>query len=353
MPIYIIQKLDVDADGVISFEDLTSVLKRYIHTSFFKYTNESSSPTINFYSKEQMSIDKFKNVAKRLKDYMKSKNISEIGLFKKFDKNNDGFISCIDFNSTIGSIIPLPPSMRDQFFNFLDFYKNGLVDLETFISRLNNFSKTNILVQNNNKTENEILQELRNYFLKNKNLSDNEIFAAMDKDCDGIININDLKKFLVRDLMISEQDLSKAKLERVMMSLSLSKNSQIGLSDIREFINLCNENKEHINLKEVFKLTSNQNLSEEKKNKDWTNDVIERLGMFISEKYDSIEEFFEEITKDKHTDKLRFEDFIHFHEKNYELFNNGFNLTKDELISIFTSLDSQKKKLFNFGRFKK
>ena len=343
MPIYIIQKLDVDADGVISFEDLTSVLKRYIHTSFFKYTNESSSPTINFYSKEQMSIDKFKNVAKRLKDYMKSKNISEIGLFKKFDKNNDGFISCIDFNSTIGSIIPLPPSMRDQFFNFLDFYKNGLVDLETFISRLNNFSKTNILVQNNNKTENEILQELRNYFLKNKNLSDNEIFAAMDKDCDGIININDLKKFLVRDLMISEQDLSKAKLERVMMSLSLSKNSQIGLSDIREFINLCNENKEHLNLKEVFKLTSNQNLSEEKKNKDWTNDVIERLGMFISEKYDSIEEFFEEITKDKHTDKLRFEDFIHFHEKNYELFNNGFNLTKDELMSIFTSLDSQKK----------
>ena len=34
IPIYIIQKLDVDSDGVISFEDLTSVLKRYIHTSF-------------------------------------------------------------------------------------------------------------------------------------------------------------------------------------------------------------------------------------------------------------------------------------------------------------------------------
>ena len=143
--------------------------------------------------------------------------------------------------------------------------------------------------------------------------------------------------------MISEQELSKAKLERVMMSLSLSKNFQIGLSDIREFINLCNKNKEYINLKEVFKLTSNQNLSEEKKNKDLTNDIIERLGMFISEKYDSIEEFFEEITKEKHSDKLKFEDFINFHEKNYELFNNGFNLTKNELISIFTSLDSQKK----------
>ena len=343
IPIYIIQKLDVDSDGFISFEDLTSVLKRYIHTSFFKYTNDSTNPEINFYTKEQMSIEKFKNIAKRLTDYMKSKNISEIGLFKKFDKNNDGFISCIDFNSTIGNIIPLPPAMRDQFFNYLDFYKNGLVDLETFISRLNNFSKTDILVQNNNIIENEILKELKDFVRKNKNLSDNEIFAAMDKDCDGIINIEDLKKFLVKDLMLSEKDFSKSKLERVMMSLSLSKNFQIGLNDIREFINLCNENKEHINLKEVFKLTSNQNLNIDKKNKDWTNDVIERLGMFISEKYDSIEEFFNEVISEKNSYKLKFEDFVKFHEKNYELFNNGFNLTKDELLSIFTSLDSQKK----------
>ena len=101
---HIIQKLDVDPDGLISFEDLTSVLKRYIHTSFFKYTNDSSSPEINLYSKEQMSLEKFQKIAKRLREYMKLKNISEIGLFKKFDKNNDGFISCIDFNSTIGSI---------------------------------------------------------------------------------------------------------------------------------------------------------------------------------------------------------------------------------------------------------
>ena len=343
IPMHIIQKLDVDSDGLISFEDLTSVLKRYIHTSFFKYTNDSSSPEINLYSKEQMSLEKFQKIAKRLREYMKLKNISEIGLFKKFDKNNDGFISCIDFNSTIGSIIPLPPAMRDQFFNFLDFYKNGLVDLETFISRLNNFSKTNILVQNNNKIENQILLELKNFLIKNKNLSDNEIFSAIDKDCDGIININDLKIFLTKDLMISEDECTKEKLERVMMSLSLSKNFQIGLSDIREFINLCNENKEHMNLKEVFRLTANQNLSSEKKNKDWTNDIIERFGMFISEKYESIEQFFEEVTKEKHSDKLKFEDFIKFHEKNYELFNNGFNLTKDELISIFTSLDSQKK----------
>ena len=342
IPDYIIQKLDIDSDGMISFDDLYSVLKRYNHTSFFKYTNDSTDPNIHLFSKEKMSTEKFKDIVKRLRNFIKSKNITEIGLFKKFDKNNDGFFSAVDFNSTIDDIIPMSPAMKDQFFNYLDFYHNGMVDLETFISRINNFTNVNILVQNNNKIENEILEKLREFMIKNRNMSDNEIFEVMDKDCDGLINLEDFKLFVIKNLNISEIEFNKAKLERVMMSLSLSKNLQIGLNDIREFINLCNQNKGHMNLKEVFKITANQNLSDLKKNKEWTNDIIERLGMFVSEKYDSIEQFFNE-TKEKGSDKLKFEDFVKFHEKNYELFNNGFNLTKDELLSIFTSLDSQKK----------
>ena len=342
IPDYIIQKLDIDSDGMISYDDLYSVLKRFIYTSYFKYTNDSTNPNINLFSDEKMSIEKFKDIVRRLRNYIKEKNITEIGLFKKFDKNNDGFFSSIDFNVSIDDIIPMSPAMKDQFFNYLDFYHNGMVDLETFISRINNFSNVNILVQNNNKIENEILEKMREFMIKNKNMSDNEIFEVIDKDCDGLINLDDFKKFVVKNLNVSESEFNKAKLERVMMSLSLSKNLQIGLNDIREFINLCNQNKGHMNLKEVFKITSNQNLSNLKKNKEWTNDIIERLGMFVSEKYDSIEQFFNE-TKEKGAEKLKFEDFVKFHEKNCELFNNGFNLTKDELLSIFTSLDSQKK----------
>ena len=110
---------------------------------------------------------------------------------------------------------------------------------------------------------------------------------------------------------ILQGDFTRANLERVMMFLSLSKNLQIGLNDIREFINLCNEKKGHMNLKEVFKITANQNLSELKKNKEWTNDIIERLGMFVSEKYDSIEQFFNE-TIEKGSDKFQFKDFLKF-----------------------------------------
>ena len=85
-----------------------------------------------------MKEDKFKSIVKKLKHYMKMKNITEIGLFHKLDKNNDGFISNIDFNATIDSILQLAPAVKDQFFNFLDFYHNGLVRLSPRTATSNN-----------------------------------------------------------------------------------------------------------------------------------------------------------------------------------------------------------------------
>ena len=345
IPEKIILKLDVDSDGLICYDDLKSILKRYTLTSYFKYDNNSNSPNINLFSKETLPDIKMKSIIKKLYNYMKMKNISETGLFKKLDKNNDGFISSVEFNEEIDDIIQLSPAIKDQFFNFLDFYHNGMVDLATFISRLSNMENSkdlNFLAENNNSIENEILKQFKNFILKNNQLSDNEIFEIMDKDCDGLININDFQNFVIKNLEIIHGDFNKANLERVMMSLSLSKNLQIGINDIREFINLSNEVKEHMNLKEVFKITSNQNLSEIKKNKEWTNDIIERFGMFISEKYDSIEQFFNEYSEPG-TGKFKYEDFLRFQKDHYELFHNGFNITNDEILSIYTSLDSQKK----------
>ena len=344
----IILKLDIDADGLISFEDLNSVLKRFNLTSYFKYTNDSTKTDINIFSGETMPENKYRNIIKKLESFKKMKNLTDIGLFRLFDKDNDGFISSIDFNEVIDDILMISPALKDQFFNYLDFYHNGLVDYETFMKRMVDYKSGDILIHNNNEIEVKILEQMKNFIIKNKNLSDNEIFRFLDKDCDGLINIEDLKFFIINILHIPEIEFNDAKLERVMMSLSLSKNYQIGLMDIRKFINLCKakDNKGdnmNMDLKEIFKINTNQNLSNLKQNKEWTNDIIERLGMFISEKYDSIEEFFTENTE-KGSDKFLFSDFIKFHEKNYELFNLGFNLTKDELLSIYTSLDSHKKK---------
>lgn len=340
-----ISKLDLDADGVISYDDFRGVMGRYVNSSFFKYENQDCFPNINLYPSETMREEKFKGIVKKLKAYMKMKNITEIGLFHKLDKNNDGFISNIDFSSSIDSIIQLAPAIKDQFFNFLDYYHNGLVDLETFTYRFKEFHSSYVIAKNNNSIENVIINEFGAFINKNLHLCETEIFSLIDKDSDGIINIKDFKYFVINSLSISQYEFNDYKLERVMQALSLSKNKQIGLIDIKEFIDKSKSgslNKYHINLKEIFKVTTNQNLAPNKENTEWISEIIERFGMYISEKYNSIREFFEE-NNEKGSKKFKYEDFIRFHENHYECFNNGFNLTKDELLAVFTSLDSQKK----------
>jgi Ca2+-binding EF-hand superfamily protein len=175
-------------------------------------------------------------------------------------------------------------------------------------------------------------------------MNDVEIFSLIDKDSDGLISLEDFKHFVIDTLGISKIEFNNYKLERVMQSISLSKNKNIGLGDIREFMNksLANGiNSYYVDLKETFKETTNQNLYRGKKNTEWITQAIERLGMYITEKYDGAEKFFEKFADTK-LNKFKLEHFINFHENNYECFH-GFNLTRDELLAIFTSLDSQKK----------
>ena len=222
---------------------------------------------------------------------MKNINISPYGLFEKFDKDDNGLISNIDFNQGLKKYLSIDAALADPFFAYLDCYNIGMIDFETFMTRLN-YINEDILKENDRKIENKIIEQIKEFILKNKHLSDNEIFQIMDKDVDGIINAEDLIIFSKENLNVPENILRKDKIERVMMTLSLTKNLQVGFNDISEFIKLSKLNKQAMPLKEVFNLTANQNLSQNKKNVDWTNDIIERLGLYVSEKYESIEEFF-------------------------------------------------------------
>ena len=341
----LICKFDLDSDGKISFEDLRGILQRYANTAFFKYENSDKGQNVNLYASDYLTDEQFKAIVREIKSTMKKKNITEVGLFKKLDEDNDGFINNYEFNKNITEIVDISPPIKDRFFNYLDCYHNGMVDLETFLLRFREFRSNEVIVNNNNTIENIILDELSKFISKHAHkLNDVEIFSLIDKDSDGIISLEDFKYFVIDSLGISKIEFNDYKLERVMQSISLSKNKNIGLGDIREFMNksLANGiNSYYVDLKETFKETANQNLFRGKKNTEWITQAIERLGMYITEKYDGAEKFFEKFADTK-LNKFKLEHFIHFHENNYECFH-GFNLTRDELLAIFTSLDSQKK----------
>lgn len=126
-------KLDIDQDGKINMDDLRAVLERFNGTSFFKYENTDQDLEININSNQGLSQEKYREIVKDIKTAMKNKNLTDIGLFMKLDTNNDGFVSNIEFNKNIDSIIKIAPSIKDQFFNTLDVRKLGLVDLDTFL----------------------------------------------------------------------------------------------------------------------------------------------------------------------------------------------------------------------------
>ncbi len=346
-------KFDLDSDGNVSYDDLKGIINRYISTSFFKYENSEKGQFVNLYASENLNEETFKAIVREIKKNLKKKNVTEIGLFKKLDEDNDGFISNHEFNKNISNIVELSPAIKDKIFNYLDYYHNGLVDLETFLLRFKEFKSNEVIVHNNNKIENVIVKEFAKWIIENKQLSDSELFEIIDKDSDGIISINDLKYFVVKFLEISDIEFNNYKLERVMQMLSTTKNKNIGLVDIKEFRNRANSNNLdslYIDLTETLKQTTNQNLFRGKKNVDWINQVIERFGMFISEKYDNLESFYNKFS-DKESGKFKYENFIKFVDDNYECFQ-GFNLTKDELLAVYTSLDSQKKNFLNFDDFK-
>ena len=340
----IVCKFDLDSDGLISYEDIQGILERYKSTNFFKFDNSSFIPDNNLYAYEEMTETKFKSLVREIKKNMKKKNTTLVGLFNKLDKNHDGFISNYEFNTGIDEYIQLSSSIKDQFFNYLDYYHNGLVDLDTFKIRFKEFKSNEILVRNNNNIENIIIDEIFNYIKSNiKNISDVELFEIMDKDADGLINFSDFKKFCMEDLSsnLDKSSFNDYQLQRIIQALSLTKNNNLGIADIRELINKCTKESEFMNFKEKFKETINQNLFKGKQNTEWVNECIEKFALFISERYKNIEEFFE-LNTTKNSGKFTWEDFENFHAKNYECFD-GFNLTRDEVLAIYTTLDSQKK----------
>ena len=69
--------------------------------------------------------------------------------------------------------------------------------------------------------------------------------------------------------------------------------------------------------------------------------VFEKLGLYINDNFKSLDNFFIKYSNSK--DKIVFEDFKNFlveHNKCFE----GFNMTNDEYLRIFSALDNHKKK---------
>jgi len=331
----VVCKLDLDLDGKISIDDLNGIIERYMHTFFFKRENKSNKLEVNIFPKENIDVEKFKAIVKDIKSSMNAKNLTTLGLFNKLDNNRDGFITQVEFNKHIDEVFKIAPGMKDKFFSFLDIRNLGLVDWDTFKKRFKEYKSAEVIANNNWDTEQYILREFSVWLKLNHRVSENELFTSLDYDGDGIIGPNDFKKFLIERLNISKYDFNDFQLERLLQHISLTKNKNICLVDLHEFIfkNLkaSDENKPDYDFVQPAK-----NIKE---SKEWINNVFEKIGSYIFENYKDIDSFFIENSLNG---KMFLEDLQNYLKKHYQCLE-GFNLTSDEIITLFSALDGHKK----------
>ena len=341
-------KFDFDKDGTITMDDLKNVIINYIDKNYFEKDNLINKENIN------SNFEENKNIYLTIKEALDKNNMTENNLFYYLDNNKDGFIDINEFRNQINKL-PLNKKLTqkqfDLFYSYLDEFNNGKVDINIFQNKLRIIkeyvkSHNEFGYRGNPTIENLILSEFDKFIKKNYKLSDTELFTLLDQDHDGIISISDMKNFCIKNLFLSPNELNDNIIIRFIEAISLNRKRNLTLIDLQNLMkcfknndlgkirnnihNYCNES-EYIHL--------NMNREE---NKEWLEDVVDKIGDFISEEYNNdIQKFYDDYNTTDFRNKgqgLSFENFENFINKNYLLFE-PYNLYYNE---------NQKKALFNY-----
>ena len=339
-------KFDYDKDGAITMEDLKNVIINYIDKNYFEKSSKTEYTDYNFEENKKIYLS--------IKDALNKKNMTENNLFYYLDNNKDGYI---DINEFRNQIYKLPLNKKytqkqlDLFYSYLDEFNNGKVDINIFQNKLRIIkeyinSHNEFGYKGNPTMEYLILSEFEKYCKKNYKLSDTELFSILDIDHDGIISINDMKNFCIKNLYLSPNELDDNIIIRFIEAISLNRNRNLTLVDLQQLMK-CFKNNDLEKIKNNIHNYCNQsehihlNLNREE-NKEWLEDVVDKIGDFVNEEYDNdIKKFYDDYNTTDFRNKgqgLSFENFENFINKNYLLF---------EPYHIYYN-ENQKRALFNY-----
>ena len=321
-------KFDFDQDGLISMDDFRNIILTYVDSHFFDDKKKINNNILM--KNNRQKYDDNKKFYLVIKDALNKVNMTEDNLFYYLDSNEDGYI---DINEFYKQLSQLPLSKKytkkqiELFYTFFDEYNNGKVDINIFKNKIRIF-KDDIRLNNengyigNSTIENLLLTEISKYYRNNQHLCDTEFFSILDSDNDGQVSIKDMKIFAVNTLLIPSNELDDNKILRFIESISLTKNNNLVLADIQYLMQcILTNNLQHFR-QNIYHFC-NEGINKNNQDKDWINDVINRIGIFIDENYDGdINKLYNEfnITSFRNQNKgLSFENFVTFLESNYKL----------------------------------
>lgn len=352
-PNSVIKKFDYDKDGKITEDDLKNVIINYVNKDFFIDKNKIEED--NKKSEENKIFDDNYKLFIYLRNILNKNNLTLDKFFYYLDSNKDSYI---DLNEFINQMNYLPyldnkkftQEKMEQFFEYLDEFKNGKFDLNVFRNKLNildDHIKLNQkkIYKGNTNIERLILTEFANYYLRHSSISDNELFTILDNDHDGIVSKEDLKFFCCDILNINESELTFDILLHFIICVSENREENLNLSDIQKFMNDIRnyDLNKYIKMLENF---CNEAINMKNIDNDWIKDVIDVIGMYISQEFDGkIKDFYDSLNKTNLTNKgqgLSFQNFLLFFETNYLLIES-FHMNNDKYLVLFNHLSNNSK----------
>jgi Ca2+-binding EF-hand superfamily protein/nucleoid DNA-binding protein len=291
------QRFDVNEDGWVDITDLMTTL------------DKGQAPV----DQPVLGEEKAGLLLDDLRKVFASKRMSYQEAFNFFDNERNGLISCKEFVEGLEKLCQMSEPMRVALFHFIDKQKVGLINFETFSEILKYSSFKTPKTQDSWDWENQALDRIRAWILK-ENVTIEEAFRAFDKDFDGVLSQEDLKKSLVAILKYSENDVTVNKVERLYKLLDIYKRDSVQLADF----------------KTIF---------EEKRNPSWKDSAKQSLGLFVSKNYETALECFEEISG--HKERVTFEQFSKWLAQTRVLIS--YRLTQQLMQELFAYLDPHKK----------
>ena len=352
-PKSVIKKFDYDNDGKITEDDLKNIIMNYVDKDFFinKKKVEEENKILN---EDEIFKDNYKHYI-YLINILNKNNLTLDKFFYYLDANRDNFIDLNEFVNQM-NFLPYLDNKKfnqvkmEQFFKYLDEFKTGKIDLNIFRKRLNildEHRKLNkkLIYKGNPNIEKLLLNEFSNYYLKQNNISDNEFFTLLDNDHDGIISKEDLKLFFIEILNINENELTFDVLLHFIICISENREENLNLCDIQKLISDIKRSDLNKYMK-MFDNFCNEAINMKNIDNDWIKDLVDIIGMYISQEFDgNIEEFYNSLNKTNLINKgqgLSFQNLLLFFETNYLLIES-FHMNNDKYLVLFNHLSNNNK----------
>jgi Ca2+-binding EF-hand superfamily protein len=139
--------MDIDADGVLSREDVTTFFGRHEYLSAVSGGGAALSSETSVLPKKviregvlypvtPLSEVRLKEVLRDLAQRLFFKKMSLYEFFRLLDANGDGLISIDEWKSNIDKVITLSPLVKDGLFAVIDSARIGVIDYNTFVNVL-------------------------------------------------------------------------------------------------------------------------------------------------------------------------------------------------------------------------